>query len=305
MKKILMVFVLSFLFASIVYAQDGWEGSIWFNGTGGIVYYNSGYIGIGTSTPTAWLHVNGNGGAVDLARFINDVDGAVGDSSLWISKEGILAFPDVNRNIIGMQGGIATYGVRWNTDANQFEFHWNTVETLIVETDDGQVGIKTALTDKELEVNFGTSGGIRYTYNDANGNAANYADWTLSSDGGPTLTSVDSDGQAGHIVFAPDGSFKVESSIVSSVCDTVASTTNITFGQFNNFLVSGTTQVDSISVASTLPNWTVFYIEFSGSCQFTDGANMKLSGNFSGTDDDILTLQRRGNIFYQVAGENN
>ena len=117
---------------------------------------------------------------------------------------------------------------------------------------------------------------------------------------GNTNTNV-----AGINTSTPTSMFDVAGGIVSSVCDTVASATNITLTNFNNFLITGTTQIDSITIASTVADFALIYLEFNGSCQVTDGNNLKLAGNFSGTDDDILILQKRGAAYYQVSGSNN
>jgi len=57
MKKAIVftVFVLfSFLNAGSILAAD------WSDGTGGAIYYNGGNVGIGTTTPTQALEVNGD-----------------------------------------------------------------------------------------------------------------------------------------------------------------------------------------------------------------------------------------------------
>lgn len=94
-------------------------------------------------------------------------------------------------------------------------------------------------------------------------------------------------------------------SFAPSVCDTVASATNLVLGQYNRFVVTGTTQIDSIDTGSAMRNWSQCTIETTGNCQFTDGKNLILSGNWAGTADDILVLERRGNNFVQVGGSHN
>jgi len=62
----------------------------------------------------------------------------------------------------------------------------------------GLVGIGTTGPDKVLEVNLGTSSALRLTYNDANGSAATFTDFTLASDGGLTIEAT---GTAGDITI--------------------------------------------------------------------------------------------------------
>ena len=55
-------------------------------------------------------------------------------------------------------------------------------------TSAGYVGIKSTLPDRPLEVNSATGLGIRTTYNDADGSAANYVDYSVGSTGDATIT---------------------------------------------------------------------------------------------------------------------
>ncbi len=112
------------------------------------------------------------------------------------------------------------------------------------------------------------------------------------------------DGDVGIRTASPGGSLDVAGDMFSSVYDTVASTATITLGQFNNFVISGTADVDSFDTASTLQDGTVIYVEFSGNAAtngLVDGKNLILSGNQAYTIDDMLMLQRRGNNLIQIA----
>lgn len=57
----------------------------------------------------------------------------------------------------------------------------------------GNVGISTSAPDKALEINHATGQNLRLTYNDADGSATNYADFTLSSSGDLTIAPSGSD----------------------------------------------------------------------------------------------------------------
>lgn len=54
----------------------------------------------------------------------------------------------------------------------------------------GSLGIGTTAADRIFEINLGTSNGVRYSYNDANGSAANYFETTIASTGSPTFNAV-------------------------------------------------------------------------------------------------------------------
>jgi len=100
------------------------------------------------------------------------------------------------------------------------------------------------------------------------------------------------------------GNFAIENSSVTTGCDTVASAATITLGIYNNFVISGTADIDSISTASTLPDWAIITIEFSGTKATTgliDGKNLKIAGDFAYTPDDIIILQRRGVYFFEIS----
>lgn len=99
--------------------------------------------------------------------------------------------------------------------------------------------------------------------------------------------------------------FKVnKGSITSMDCDTVASASTITLDSYNNFVISGTADVDSINTASEILDFTIIYIEFSGTKAtngMVDGKNLKLSATFAYTPDDMIVLQRRGNYWFEIS----
>jgi len=81
----------------------------------------------------------------------------------------------------------------------------------------------------------------------------------------------------------------------------IASATNMRLGSGNAFDITGTTQIDSIDVTSPQETGTIIYLQFDSNPQVTDGANLKLAGNFNSSADDILVLIRIGDIFYEVS----
>jgi len=100
------------------------------------------------------------------------------------------------------------------------------------------------------------------------------------------------------------GLFQCNKVITSIDCDTVASAATVTLGLYNNFVISGTADIDSIDIASTVPDWALIYIEFTGTKAtngLVKGKNLKISNTFAYTPDDIIILQRRGNYFYEVS----
>jgi hypothetical protein len=72
----------------------------------------------------------------------------------------------------------------------------------------GSVGIKTSAPDKQLEINSTTGDCLRLTYNDANGSAANYVDYAVTSGGDGTITPSGGDlNVASNIYPATDNTY--------------------------------------------------------------------------------------------------
>ena len=130
----------------------------------------------------------------------------------------------------------------------------------------------------------------------------------------------DNDDSIAYISFHNEDSIKVDTSlhvmewtgsggisadvIKSVICDTVASAAMVTLGEYNNFVISGTADIDSIDTAGAIPNWGIAYIEFTGTAAangIVDGKNLKIAGNFAYSPDDMIIIQRRGNIFYEMS----
>lgn len=121
---------------------------------------------------------------------------------------------------------------------------------------------------------------------------------TLDAQGGSSPMNINSSllslnvGSGGDIIMG--GS-------VEQLIDTVASATNILFGAGNIIQITGTTQIDSISVSSPQASGSIIYLHFAEIPQVTDGKNLKLAANFTASADDILTLVRIGDVFYEVS----
>jgi hypothetical protein len=65
---------------------------------------------------------------------------------------------------------------------------------LNIDTSNARVGIGTTAPDRQLEINTGAAtGGLRLTYNDANGSAATYADFLIDSNGDLAITATGGD----------------------------------------------------------------------------------------------------------------
>ena len=92
--------------------------------------------------------------------------------------------------------------------------------------------------------------------------------------------------------------------MVCVTSDTIASAATLVLTNHNNFVITGGADIDSIDQSCAFPNWAIAYIEFTGIADFNgivDGKNLKLAGNFVYSADDMMILQRRGNIFYEMS----
>jgi len=68
----------------------------------------------------------------------------------------------------------------------------------------GPLGIGTTTPDGKFDVNLGTADSLVLAYNDADGSAAVFASFKLSSDGDLTIRTIDDDGTSGSIWLYPD-----------------------------------------------------------------------------------------------------
>jgi hypothetical protein len=130
--------------------------------------------------------------------------------------------------------------------------------------------------------------------------------------GNPVIALKASDESASEITLVAGDTLKFENAtyylfdgelintgiVVFSSFDTVASATNITLGKYNNFIITGTTQIDSFDTDSEFPDWAVGYLAFLDTLQITDGKNIKISGNINTNTDSLLIVQRRGDYFF-------
>jgi UDP-3-O-[3-hydroxymyristoyl] glucosamine N-acyltransferase len=102
-----------------------------------------------------------------------------GAGNAWGSLGGV---SDVNQNtkILAEDGA--------GTDDDNLRFFNDGAETMRL-TATGLLGVGTNAPDKQVEINNATGDCLRLTYNDANGSATNYVDFSVSSDGKLTLNS--------------------------------------------------------------------------------------------------------------------
>ncbi|KKU95056.1 MAG: hypothetical protein UY27_C0027G0003, partial [Candidatus Gottesmanbacteria bacterium GW2011_GWA1_48_13] len=113
----------------------------------------------------------------------------------------------------------------------------------------GNVGIGTTGPDAALEINHATGDSLRLTYNDSNGSAINFTDFSLDSTGGLTLT-----GSAASIASATSAEKTFLSLTPATI--TLTGTTQVTSlmdtYQFNRVTIAGDTASVTVDDAATL-----------------------------------------------------
>ena len=146
---------------------------------------NSGFVGIMTASPVNILDVNTLNTGLNVgntaAIFGNDV-GTVQSRDSWIKMRASAGTSDFswafgpdqaqnfNFNYLGARATLPTSGTY-----------------ILTIKGTGFVGINTTAPGKALEINSATGANLRLTYNDSDGSAVNYADFSMSSGGNLTI----------------------------------------------------------------------------------------------------------------------
>jgi len=139
----------------------------------------------------------------------------------------------------------------------------------------GNVGVGTTAPDGVFEVNLGTAGSLRLSYNDANGSAANRFDVTVASTGSTTLNAT---GTSPTITVSDP--LIVTSGIVGTTTNDAATAGNVgqeinsTVSTYTNFTTTATYQ-NITSIALTAGDWDIsaFFTYSSNSATITAASN--------------------------------
>ena len=190
-----------------------------------IVNGSTGLVGVGTSTPQNLFNVLGAGNFTsnltidENVFFVNAINNRVGigtstpQNTLNVvgdlnvtgnfSSRGNMTFTGLNNYIIfsGAGGGLQTaydpISIYADTDnngaGNLINLGGNGFNNYLTLSNTGYVGIGTTIPDKVLEINSATGANLRLTYNDADGSATNYADFSMADDGALTIQTAGSD----------------------------------------------------------------------------------------------------------------
>ncbi|GEM_PF-6904533 len=151
--------------------------------TTGNVLINSngtGNVGVGTTTPSTAFHVYSSTGG--SAKTLTESGDSLGiytgikntDQEWWLGMNSLEDFLIYDRGA----GTPIPFTIENGTPSN----------TLYLDSP-GNIGIGTTAPDARLEINHATGDNLRLTYNDSDGSATNYTDFSLASDGDLTIDS--------------------------------------------------------------------------------------------------------------------
>ena len=192
---------------------SGWqfrtETSAAGGGTNPLTLLNSGNVGIGTTAPATSLHIKSTSEETSLT--------GLGEGNIRIE------IPSTVDNFAAIGFTSATYpdkdiariGMKYKVTGSELHFGTSnayangTTNTAMVINNVGNIGIGTTAPLRRLDINEATGNCLRLIYNDADGSAANYADFLVSSGGDLTITPSSGKIQLAentHIALDPAGS---------------------------------------------------------------------------------------------------
>jgi len=206
--------------------------------------FNTGNVGIGTSTPTALTHILTNSSTNALLAQSSSTGIAVYALSGSTGPAG--KFWKTN----GASSGVAFQIINEGTgNTLLIEDEASTDTTPFVIDSGGNVGIGTTAPDAKLEINHATGDSLRLTYNDSNGSAVNFTDFSLDSTGGLTLT-----GSAASIASATSAekTFLTLTPATITLTGTTQVTSLMDTYQFNRTTITGDTATVTVDDAATL-----------------------------------------------------
>src|SRR3990167_4625380 len=140
----------------------------------------TGNVGIGTTAPGGNLHIKDNSGAGYPEVLVLEAEDA-SDPGYRFKRESAGTSGDYYVRLRGSPGRtwLALYS---NSGTSRID------EQLNIHSN-GNVGLATTAPDARLEINHTTGDVLRLTYNDSDGSATNYTDFSLASDGDLTVDS--------------------------------------------------------------------------------------------------------------------
>lgn len=167
------------------------DSTLWVR-DGANIYYDAGKVGIGI-TPAVGFHAAGTG---NFQVRLQDLDSD--GSAAWVQ----LQFYDQDDQL-----GYIGYA---STSSSLFNIRNIQAGDIAFITANGNFGFNTSAPDGTVEINLGTSGSFRGSYNDSNGSADDHFDITIAADGATTIATTDADSDEADFIVKPDGDMFVD-----------------------------------------------------------------------------------------------
>lgn len=150
---------------------------------------STGYVGIGESSPSHKLTV---AGYLGLKGTDNRIYGDSGLNENTVIRYDFPSVTSANSDFtlfrVTNNSGNRRFIIFRGDNSTSQQTLFNAYGDSYINALTGNVGIGTTAPDKALEINSATGANLRLTYNDADGSAVNYADFSMSSGGDLTIT---------------------------------------------------------------------------------------------------------------------
>ena len=256
-----------------------------------ILQPNGGNVGIGTTGPTALLHLSK--ALANPTVFANadvgqlHISGTSASSGEFVKISFTNPYSDANVNAANAAIGAIFTGSGSSLYFGTSNAYEGLTNSAMVISPTGLVGIGTTAPEKALEVNSATGANLRLTYNDSNGSALYYADFEVSSAGVLNIISSGSNGTRINLANATTAHIKIGT--VSEYGLFLGGGANSTSGSgfAGNFQYNITTPASSITASG---NTTADGIYFDNGIHFL--SNSGISGAF--TPAERLTILPTG-----------
>jgi len=228
------------------------------------VYYSSGNVGIGTSTPFYNLHVDGD---INFTGELS-VSGSVGTSGQVLTTNGP-GFPPTWTTISGGGGG-SSYWIQTGTDI------YYTSGNVGINTTNPLYNLHVAGTSNftgELNVNSsaGTFGQVL-----TSGGAGSAPTWTTISSGGGSSYWT----QSGLNIYYTTGNVSIGTTTVTGKLTVSGSNTGATTTY--RFFTIGTSQ---LTIAGVTPNWSIYATDNIGASGFYAFSDRRIKKNITDIND--------------------
>ncbi|KKS54274.1 MAG: hypothetical protein UV61_C0002G0017 [Candidatus Gottesmanbacteria bacterium GW2011_GWB1_43_11] len=161
--------------------------SVWDITTGGVA---SGLTGITSSGTINFSGLTASSGVyTDASKNLTSTPPTSGTAGYWTRTAGNLYPANTNDTLSATTSAAVALTITQTGVFNALLVEDAASDTTpFVIDQSGNVGIGTTVPDAALEINHATGDSLRLTYNDSDGSATNYTDFSLGSTGGLTLT---------------------------------------------------------------------------------------------------------------------